>query len=454
MARIRSSTNALGRLLTASDRPIYVLDDQRKYIFLNAACGRWLQVDEESLLGEQANYHSSTLPESSSVPFAHLLCPPPETFSGKDGTLHLELRRADSTITRREVRFVPLQDLDSHVAGVIGIVSAEESIRRSPRITSPESAELHELLMSTRQYFGSQLLLPALIGESSRVQRVQQQLTAASAVQVSTTIVGQPGSGREALARRLHLQQGKGKAGPLIPLSCELLDAELLQSTIRDLNLRGMNDEHYLVGTILLLNVEQLSTEAQTELLGFLSLPSFSLHLIATAEQSLSTLAIESKFSSELSDLLSAIEIRLPPLVDRRQDIPLILQWLLEQVNAAGDRQVGGFSVEAMDVLVAYSWPGDISEANELVQQLHSSAAGGEIGLDELPTHLKWAIEDRSNSKRDDDNIQLDDFLEDVERELIRRALEVSRGNKALAARRLGVSRPRLLRRISHFGLE
>jgi DNA-binding NtrC family response regulator len=422
---------------------------------LNAACGRWLQIDEESLLGEQANYHSSPAPDSPSVPFANLLCPPPESFAGEDCTLHLELRREDSTISRRAVQVFSFHDAESQVTGVIGIVSPNEVQRRA--ISSPtrsEAADLHALLMSTRQHFGSQLLLPSLIGESSGVQRAQLQLTAASAVQVSTTIIGPAGSGREALARRLHQQQGKGQTGPLVPLSCELLDAELLQSTIRELNLRSMQYDQEFAGTILLLNVEQLSLEAQTELLGFLSLPSFSLHVIATAEQRLAEFAAADKFSSELSDLLSAIELIVPPLTKRRQDIPLILQWLLEQTNAAGDRQVSGFAVEALDVLVAYSWPGDIDEASELVEKLHGEAASAEIGLDDLPSYLRWAIEDRALPKRADDNIQLDDFLEEIEQELIRRALAVSRGNKAQAARSLGISRPRMLRRISHFGLD
>ena len=88
------------------------------------------------------------------------------------------------------------------------------------------------------------------------------------------------------------------------------------------------------------------------------------------------------------------------------------------------------------------------------MEKLHGEAASAEIGLDDLPSYLRWAIEDRALPKRADDNIQLDDFLEEIEQELIRRALAVSRGNKAQAARSLGISRPRMLRRISHFGLD
>jgi DNA-binding NtrC family response regulator len=159
-------------------------------------------------------------------------------------------------------------------------------------------------------------------------------------------------------------------------------------------------------------------------------------------------------FRADLAAMLSTIVISLPPLAQRRGDLPLLAQLFLEDCNAAGGRQIGGFSQAALDRLDAFPWPGNLDELAQAVAEAHRKAAGPEIGVDDLPEKLRAAAQAAAQPRRVDETIVLDEYLGRVERELIRRALTRAKGNKARAARLLGMTRPRLYRRMVQLGLE
>ena len=178
------------------------------------------------------------------------------------------------------------------------------------------------------------------------------------------------------------------------------------------------------------------------------------MRLIATAEQSLLELARRGRCREDLAALLSTIAIELPPLAQRREDLPLLAQLFLEEANARGGKQLGGFSPEALDRLDGYSWPGNLDELAQTVAESHARAEGPLVQAEDLPERLRWAAETILRPRRKDETIVLDEFLGRIERELIRRALARAKGNKAKAARLLGLTRPRLYRRMVLLGLE
>ena len=155
-----------------------------------------------------------------------------------------------------------------------------------------------------------------------------------------------------------------------------------------------------------------------------------------------------------MAALLSTISIELPPLAQRRDDLPLLAQMFLEEHNAAGPRQIGGFSPAALDRLDAYAWPGNLDELAAGGCRGLRAQGGPEIGVEDLPERLHAAAQAAAVPRRTDETIVLDEYLGRVERELIRRALARAKGNKARAARLLGVTRPRLYRRMVQLGLE
>ena len=178
------------------------------------------------------------------------------------------------------------------------------------------------------------------------------------------------------------------------------------------------------------------------------------LRLIAAAEQPLGELARRGRYREDLAGVLSTITIELPPLAERREDLPLLAQVFLEEANAGSGKQLVGFSPEALDRLDAYAWPGNIDELAQMVAERCRQAAGPEVQPDDLPERLRWVAEAATRPQRKEETIVLDEFLGRIERELIRRALARAKGNKARAARLLGLTRPRLYRRMVQLGLE
>ena len=159
-------------------------------------------------------------------------------------------------------------------------------------------------------------------------------------------------------------------------------------------------------------------------------------------------------FRGDLAAALSTIVIELPPLAGRREDLPLLAQLFLEELNAATRRQIGGFTPAALDLLDAHAWPGNLDELAQAVAEAHRRATGREIDVADLPERLRLVGQAVAQARRPEETIVLDEYLGRVERELIRRALARAKGNKARAARLLGLTRPRLYRRMVQLGLE
>jgi DNA-binding NtrC family response regulator len=204
---------------------------------------------------------------------------------------------------------------------------------------------------------------------------------------------------------------------------------------------------------LLLLDVDLLPADAQGALIGFLDIREFELRTVATARTPPLVLAGRDEFRSDLACALSTLVIEIPALADRTEDIPMLAQLFLEEKNAGGGRQVGGFTSEAMDLLLAYSWPGNVEELKATVDTAHRRTDGPLVTVTDLPERLTLASEAASYPASRDESISMDDFLRDTEVELITRALGRAKGNKAKASRLLGISRARLLRRLSQLGL-
>jgi DNA-binding NtrC family response regulator len=329
-----------------------------------------------------------------------------------------------------------------------------ETALAAPEEAADESAWLHDQLRRFRQQAGARYGAAGLAGDGPAIRRVRAQIDVAAASTASVLVVGPPGSGRQHVARAIHYAAPPAVRGPMVPLACSLLGADLVRSTIASLAARCAASGQAGRTTLLLSDVDQLAAEVQAELAGVFSARAFPLRLMATAGVSLVGLAGCGEFRSELAALLSTILIELPPLAGRREDLPLLAQALVEEVNVHSEKQLRGFSPEALDCLDVYSWPGNIDELARVVAEAHGRAEGPDIGPADLPRQIHLAAEAAAHPRRAEETIVLDEYLARVERELVRRALAQAKGNKAKAARLLGMTRPRLYRRMVQLGLE
>jgi DNA-binding NtrC family response regulator len=281
----------------------------------------------------------------------------------------------------------------------------------------------------------------------------------AAAGRANVLVVGPPGSGRRHLAAAIHYCANPPAAaaalsGELTPLDCSLLGNDLLEAAGSALARGIQRSELAASCTLLFHRIDELSAEMQVRLTEFLGRRPLRCRLTATAAAPLVELVRHGKFHAELASLFSTVTIFLPPLVERREDLPLLAQLFVEEWNATESRQLGGFSHAALDRLDAYAWPGNVAELAEIVAESCRRAAGPIIDAGDLPERLHLAAQAAAHPRRVDETIVLDEYLARVERELIRRALARAKGNKARAARLLGVTRPRLYRRMVQLGLE
>jgi len=205
--------------------------------------------------------------------------------------------------------------------------------------------------------------------------------------------------------------------------------------------------------TLLLGDVDQLDPDVQKHLMRTLASLRGALRLIATSREPLGALAARGAFRSDLACALATVEIRLPRLAERVEDAPLLAQMFVEEQNRRGARQIAGLSAEALDRVAAYPWPRNVAELAEAIAAAHAQAEGSKIVPGDLPAKIQRLAEATARPRKQDETIVLEEFMGRIEEQLIRRALDRAKGNKAKAARLLGMTRPRLYRRLVQLGL-
>ena len=444
-------------LFERASQPIYVVDERRRLVFLNRACAEWLGVGPDDLLGRECRYHSVSAAEYPDALVA-ALCPPPEALAGRPASGTIVVPAASHAAQphdaeQRNAVFVPLSVGDKTMRAVVVLVErpgAREACIGEEHF-SRVSQVLHERLAEVRRQWGGRYTIDRLLGTSPAIERARKQAMLASGSDVAVLIVGPAGSGRQHVARTIHLQRWDEPRPPLVPLACSLLGADLLQSTLEALarsDAAGPTSGGR--GTLLLNEVDQLPVELQRVLSENL-VGRFPLRVMATSHRRLEELVAEGTFDERLACALGTLVIELPPLADRSEDVELLAQAALEEQNAAGEKQLQGFSEEAMDRLVAYAWPGNVDELFDVVRQAHREASGPLVEEPDLPLAVRMVHGVAPRPR--ETTIVLDNFLREIEIELIQRAMQQSKGNKAKAARLLGMTRPRLYRRLEQLGL-
>lgn len=477
MARTRFTVGYLKEVLDAGRLPLFVLDDGRRVVYWSAACAEWTGVAEASMLGERCDYQTPDGPPSDTpgaaaganqgapARLALELAPPADAFWGCRRRALRTCSLAGGRTSTRWIEYVPLgegSDAASAVLALVEPLEAEATDAAPPgpllQPEKPETAEpvpddLHRQLAAFRRQFSRRFVPDRFVGRHPAISRARQQAVLAARGGANVWIAGPRGSGKERLARSIHAAAAPDDSGPLLPLSCAVLSGELLWSTVQ----AWLTSEPVIEGrqpaTLLLADIEQLAADMQPALVELLSTGKANVQAIGTSVLALDAAVAAGTLRPELAALVGTVEIRLPALAERLEDLPLLAQALLEEVNAAGGKQVAGFTPEALDLLAGYAWPGNVDELAGMVAEAHAAAGGPEVGPRDLPKRIHLAAEAAHSPPRTVEPIVLEEFLARVERELIERALQRSKGNKSRAAKLLGLTRPRLYRRMVQLGL-
>lgn len=447
MARPPSLKTVVSRVFATSPRPIYLLDAAQKIVYHNPALPEWLGFSaERQLTGLKCLYAPSdrdaTSLSAEDVQLGRCLAVPPQI---SDAGVHQSTLKLE-TGACRTASYIALNDDEDSTLVIVG--DTNELTETMPRSSGLDVADLHAQVTQLRQDWSEAFRLESLLGDSAAMRQVRKQVQLAAKTYCRVVVIGKPGSGRQRVARTIHREQTEGRQ-PLVPLDCGLLDTDLLEATIESIVRQLAESEG--TSTLLLLEVDRLSIEAQATLIGFLEIGELGLGTLATSTHRLSELVEQQRFRHDLACQLSSLEILLPTLSERMEDLPALIQWALE--HSKHGHQLGGFAEDALEALLRYPFPGELEELTAIVEEVASTATGSMVTAADLPRKVSYAADANSLPDLVAEDVNLDAFLAEVETELIARALKQSKGNRAQAARSLGVSRGKLLRRIEQLGI-
>jgi two-component system, NtrC family, response regulator HydG len=267
-------------------------------------------------------------------------------------------------------------------------------------------------------------------------------------------ITGAPGTGKELVARALH-RFSPSASGQLALCNCAALADRLLERELFG-HVRGafpgaVDDkagvfEYADGGTIFLDEVDQLSLVGQGKLLRILEdhqvrpiaspvARKIDVRVVAASPRDLRVMIAEKHFRADLYERLAAVEIRLPRLAERREDLPLLQRFFLKKFSAQYDKQISGITRRAQASMAAYPWPGNVRELESVIANASMMTETGIIDIADLPAHIRAPAGD---SPEIDENLL---SLDQLQKRHVLRVLERVEGNKARAAEILGIAR-------------
>jgi DNA-binding NtrC family response regulator len=342
-----------------------------------------------------------------------------------------------------------------HGGGILALLAAADlspqELARSN--DEPSADELHRAIRTFRRQQATEYSLESLLGESDAIRKVRAQVVAAAASQAHVLVRGRRGMGREHIGRAVHYQ-ARDAAGKLIPIDCPVATEESLRRAAE--LLRGPRDPKQR-HTLLLLNLQQLPAPLQTQLVALVSGGTLSARIVSTLDEAApDPRTTDEEFrpvDPQLLSLLSTITIDAPALSQRLADLPILAQYFLEAANRDNAKQIGSLRPEVLDQLALYRWPRGLDEFRGVIEAAHAAASTHEITASDLPALLHHAARAAATPRRAPEKINLSEFMESIERELISRALAQVGGNKSAAAELLGMPRPRLYRRLVQLGM-
>jgi transcriptional regulator with PAS, ATPase and Fis domain len=286
-------------------------------------------------------------------------------------------------------------------------------------------------------------------------------------------ITGETGTGKEVVARAIHHNSPR-RVHRFVALNCSAIPETLLEAELFG-HVRGAFTgavghrvgrlEQAHKGTLLLDEVGTMSSALQMKLLRVLQEREFErvgdshttkvdVRIIAATNSDLARMVADGQFREDLFYRLNVIPVQLPPLRDRKEDIPLLVQHFLEKfrTEVASGRGVITISQEAMRRLMTYHWPGNVRQLENIVERAVAFSAGrSQIDVDDLPPEVQGAqgpVQSTTSVALPEDGLDLDAFVASIERELIERSLERTGGNKGQAAKLLNLKRTTLVEKL------
>ncbi|NOT24363.1 MAG: sigma-54-dependent Fis family transcriptional regulator [Nitrospiraceae bacterium] len=333
-----------------------------------------------------------------------------------------------------------------------------------------KALERHALTTENKQLrdrLETRLRFDQMVGESEPMQRVYSLVAMVADSDVTVLLTGESGTGKELISRAIHHKSPRAD-GPFITMNCGALPDNLFESELFGyekgaftgaMSTKMGRFELADCGTLLLDEVGELSLKSQVDFLRVLETKEFrrlggtkllkvNTRIIAATNRNLEEAVKQGDFREDLYYRLNVVPIRLPPLRDRADDIPLLVNRFLTECSAQHHREPKDVSREAMRLLRLYAWPGNIRQLRNLMERLVVTVKDSTVQPEHLPEEIQTCKEDARTMV-----VTLGTSLDQVEREVIQRTLTEITNHRERAAKLLGISLRALQYKIKEYGI-
>lgn len=306
-----------------------------------------------------------------------------------------------------------------------------------------------------------------MIGISAAMQKVQETIRKVADSRASVLITGESGVGKELVAQAIHLFSSR-RAKPLISVHCAALNENLLESELFGHEKGAFTGADHLQkgrfelahgSTIFLDEIGEINPGVQIKILRVLQEKRFErvggeqtlevdVRVVAATNRNLEAEVKAGRFREDLYYRLNVIHLQVPPLRERKEDIPLLIAHFLAEFNAENNKHIEALDNTAKAALFKYNWPGNIRELRNCLESAVVMCSGSEITLSDLPPAIANASAEESIS------VPMGTTLDEAERLIIEANLAANRNNKSKTAERLGIGRKTLQRKLAEWGLD
>lgn len=347
-------------------------------------------------------------------------------------------------------------------------VKKDEMVRVVERVMQETS--LRREVGRLRREIHKEYSFHQILGKSKAIQAVFDLIRRVADSPTNVLITGESGTGKELVAKAIHYNSDR-KDSPFVPVNCAAIPEPLLESelfghmrgsfTDAKMDKRGLFEEAQK-GTLFLDEISELPLMLQAKILraiqekeirrvGANRSIAVDVRIIAATNLNLSEEVKGKRFRDDLYYRLNVIELKLPPLRERREDIPLLVDAFLKKCGESRGKDVKGVSESALAMLMDYDWPGNVRELENIIERAVTLSRGEKIVPEDLPSSIQGARGDRRVL---DEAAERTLPLEAVEKEYILKILEKMGGNKYQAAHALGIDRKTLYRKLGEIEAE
>jgi DNA-binding NtrC family response regulator len=314
-----------------------------------------------------------------------------------------------------------------------------------------------------------------IVGTSPAIQKIYELIEKVADTDSTVLISGASGTGKELIARAIHYNSSRADK-PLVVINCGAIPEELLESELFG-HKKGAFTGAYKSrigrfemangGTIFLDEIGEMSPALQVKLLRVLQEQKFErvgdtktihvdVRIIAATNKNLTTAINKGAFREDLYYRLNVIPIKVPPLKQRKSDIPLLIDHFLKLFQKGRKKKIKGFSTKSMDAIMAFEWPGNVRELENVVKRLTILCDNTNVELEDLPEHILENVKSVRSSDEPilEDGITFEKAVKDYEKRLILEALEKSNWVKTKAAKLLNINRTTLVEKIKKQNLD